>query len=283
MVLSGLNSLLNDSFKCEYFPELVVTEKIKKECWVVNTMTTSSCPNHKLLEQVSSSLDRLEEAAWFIRLMEDNYHYADRFRWSLNSFLRVLKEVQQVLTMELQHHKEAAAWLKSHREELSSDGLLSFLYKQRDIVVHKRMLKPASSGIVGFTRGKGIKLGLGVPIDPLEDSEVAILKYIWYAVRDSDFMGILYTEEDGSGEYTCVERVWRIEAFPEKEITELATEAWGKVATLAAGAAEKLGASVSVPLFELRHANHVRIKIFPPEFVKENLISAKAAYRETEW
>ena len=110
-------------------------------------MTPSSCANHKLLEQISSSLDRLEEAGWFIRLMEENYHYADRFRWSLNSFLRALKEVQQILTMELQQNKEASR-LKVRREELSSDGLLSILFKQRDIVVHKQMLKPASSGTV---------------------------------------------------------------------------------------------------------------------------------------
>ena len=210
--------------------------------------------------------------------MEENYHYADRFRWSLNSFLRTLKEVQQILTMELQQNKDASSWLKVRREELSSDGLLSFLFKQRDIVVHKQMLKPASSGTVGFTKGRGIKLGLGMPIDPLDDSEVAILKYIWFAAKDTDFMGILYTEEDGSGEYTCVERVWRLGAFPEREVTELAVEAWEKVASLATGAAERLGAAVSAPSFKLRNANGVRIKIFPPEFVKANLASAKAAH-----
>jgi hypothetical protein len=244
-------------------------------------MKPSSCDNHKLLEKISSSLDRLEEAGWFIRLMEDNYHYADRFRWSLNSFLRTLKEVQQILTMELQQNKEASDWLKVRREELSTDGLLSFLFKQRDIVVHKQMLKPASSGSVGFTKGRGMKLGLGMPIDPLEDSEVAILKYIWFAAKDLDFMGILYAEEDGSGEYTCVERVWRLDTFPEREVTELAVEAWKMVASLATGAAEKLGAAVSAPSFELRNANRVRIKIFPPEFVKTNLESAKTAHRES--
>ena len=107
-------------------------------------------------------------------------------------------------------------------------------------------------------------------IDPLEDSEVAILKYIWFAAKDVDFMGILYTEEDGSGEYTCVERVWRLDAFPEREVTELAVEAWGKVASLVRRCSRKTRAAVSAPSFQLRNANRVRIKIFPPEFVKAN-------------
>lgn len=45
------------------------------------------------------------------------------------------------------------------------------------------MLKPASSGSVGFTRGRGMKLGLGLPIDPLSDSKEAIKRYIYTAAK----------------------------------------------------------------------------------------------------
>jgi hypothetical protein len=64
------------------------------------------CPNRKIFDSLSSSFDRIDEAAWFIRLMEKNYHSADKFRWSLNSFLGTLKEVMQLVSMETQRNKE---------------------------------------------------------------------------------------------------------------------------------------------------------------------------------
>jgi hypothetical protein len=235
-----------------------------------------TCNNFEVLKSIESSLDRLQEAAWFIRMMEDHYHQADQFRWSLNSFLRTLKEVLQILTMEVQEKKDIAIWLRSEKEALNSDPLIAFLYKQRDVVVHKTMLKPASSGTVGFTRGRGLKLGIGLPIDPLEDSEIAILKYIHFAAKDKDFLGILYTEDDGSGEYTCVQREWRLDKFPDKEITQLAAEAWERIAGVTLATARRLGADVVVPKFELGNPNHVQFEIYNPEWVKEQLEKAKA-------
>ena len=239
-------------------------------------MSQEQCTNHSILKSLESSLDRLEEAAWFIRLMEEKYHQADKFRWSLNSFLRALKEVIQVVTMEVQQSKAVSTWLKDEKERMNSEPLIAFLFKQRDIVVHKAMLKPASKGSIGYTRGRGLKIGLGMPIDPLEDSKIAILKYIHHVAKtDLDFLGILYTEEDGGGEYTCVQREWRLQQFPEKEVTQLAAEAWERVAQLALGTAEKLGAKVIRPTFELQKPNRVQFEIYNPEWVKEQLQQAK--------
>ena len=234
------------------------------------------CPNHSILKSLESSLDRLEEAAWFIRLMEKNYHKADKFRWSLNSFLRSIKEVIQSLTMEVQQNKAVSAWFKEEKERISNETLIAFLFKQRDIVVHKAMLKPASKGSVGYTRGRGLKIGLGMPIDPLEDSEIAILKYIHHVAKtDFDFLGILYTEEDGGGEYTCVQREWRLQQFPDKELTQLAAEAWERVAQIVLGTAEKLGAEVIAPTFQLQNQNRIQFEIYNPEWVKEKFQLAK--------
>lgn len=241
-----------------------------------------TCNNFTALKSIESSLDRLQEAAWFIRMMEEHYHQADQFRWSLNSFLRTIKEVLQILTMEVQSQKDVAAWLKGEKEALNGDPLISFLYKQRDVVVHKAMLKPASNGTVGFTRGRGLKLGIGLPIDPLEDSEIAILKYIHFAAKDKDFLGILYTEDDGSGEYTCVQREWRLDRFPDKEITQLAAEAWERVAGVTLGAATRLGADVVVPKFKLGNPDRVQFEIYNPEWVKEQLEKAKAHIAKEE-
>lgn len=227
------------------------------------------CNNFPILQTIESSLDRLQEAAWFVRMMEVHYHQADQFRWCLNSFLRVLKEVLQILTMEVQGRKDVADWLKLEKSKLTDDPLIAFLYKQRDVIVHKAMLKPASKGMVGFTRGRGLKLGIGLPIDPLEDSEIAILKYIAFAAKDKDFLGILYTEDDGSGEYTCVQREWRLDKFPDKELTKLAAEAWERIAAVTLAAATRLGASVKQPKFELGNPDRIQFEIYKPEWVNQ--------------
>ncbi|MBB1601776.1 hypothetical protein A9977_17190 [Variovorax sp. UMC13] len=207
--------------------------------------------------------------------MEDHYHQADRFRWSLNSFLRALKEVVQLVTMEVQQRSEVSTWLKAEKLALSQEPLISLLFKQRDVVVHKSMLKPASKGSVGYTRGRGLKIGLGLPIDPLADSEAAIIRYIQYVAKDMDFLGILYTEEDGGGEYTCVQREWRLEQAPDQELTQLAAQAWERVAKLTLDAATKLGAHVIEPKFKLRDPNHVQFEVYAPSWVKEQLALAK--------
>lgn len=239
-------------------------------------MNINSCPNQEILKSLSSTLDRLDESAWHIRMMEQHYHYADRFRWSLNSFLRSLKEVVQLLTMDVQGRPAVVKWLKEEKEKLNDEPLIEFLFKQRDIVVHRTMLKPASSGMVGFTRGRGLKLGIGAPIDPLADSEDAILRYIYFAAKERDFLGILYTEEDGGGEYTCVQREWRMDQFPDTELTKLASHAWNRVAKLTLNTATTLGASVIEPNFQLQNPNRVQFEIYRPEWVKEKLEYAKA-------
>jgi hypothetical protein len=240
----------------------------------------NTCPNLAIFQSLESSLDRQEEAAWFIRSMEKNYHRADQFRWCLNSFLRALKEVPQLISMEVQGNAAVVQWLRGQQAALRADPLLDFLFKQRDVIVHKSMLKPASRGIVGFTRGRGMKLGMGMPIDPLADSTDAILRYIHVAAQDKDFLGILYSEEDGSGEYTCVQREWRLQAFPDVEITRLCATAWERVAGLTLATAEKLGADVITPEFELRDPNSIQFEIYRPEWIKEQLELAKSAVRE---
>ncbi|MCY1552148.1 hypothetical protein D9M68_885270 [compost metagenome] len=90
-----------------------------------------------------------------------------------------------------------------------------------------------------------------------------------------DFLGILYTEEDGGGEYTCVQREWRLEQVPDQELTRLAAQAWERVAKLTLDAATKLGARVIEPKFELREPNQVQFEVYAPSWVKEQLMLAK--------
>lgn len=233
------------------------------------------CSNLKILTLIESSLDRLTEASWFIHMMEENYHKADQFRWCLNAFLKSLKEIDRILVMELQNNKEISQWLKKEIQHLLENELISTLHKHRDLVVHKSMLLPASKGTVGFTRGKGLKLGLSTPINQMEDSEMAILRYIKFAAKNSDFLGILYMEEDGGGEYTCVQREWRLTSFPDTELTQLCADAWKLVAELVFNTAEKLGANIIKPLIELGDPNQVQFEIYAPDWIKKQFSLAK--------
>ncbi|WP_434352937.1 hypothetical protein VH441_06990 [Psychrobacter sp. HD31] len=176
-----------------------------------------------------------------------------------------------MVTMEVQGDERLKSLVASKKSELSEDPLIHFLYKQRNLVVHKSMLKPASKGSVGFTRGRGMKLGLNIPIDPLSDSEEGIKRYIAHAAKNSDFLGILYTEEDGGGEYTCVQREWKLEQFPEDEITKLAATAWDKVAQAFFDVADEMGAKLIKPSFELGNPNDVQFEIYNPAWIKAQL------------
>lgn len=54
--------------------------------------------------QIKSSLDRWQECHWYIHQMEKYYHYPEEFRYSLNAFIRAIKEIPQILQMELQNN-----------------------------------------------------------------------------------------------------------------------------------------------------------------------------------
>ena len=108
--------------------------------------------NERAFERIESSLDRFQEAHFWIHALERYYHDAEPFRWHLNAFLRALKEVPQLITMELQNEAGFVAWFRDHRGKLASDPLLNILSKRRDFVVHRGMLLPDSRGTLGICR-----------------------------------------------------------------------------------------------------------------------------------
>ncbi|QOK28053.1 hypothetical protein IIE26_05125 [Cytobacillus oceanisediminis] len=182
-------------------------------------------------EIISSAYDRLEEAHWNIHQMEENYHESDPFRFALNSFIRVIKEVPQILQMELQNRDGFKEWYINRRRLTTQDPLISDLFKKRDIVVHKSMLRPKSSAVLGITEGRGFKLGLGLPLDPFQDSDVLIIQYLFLNNEkegEEDIFGILGSDEES---LPCIERHWGLDPF-EEGILELAVQAWNTIASL---------------------------------------------------
>src|SRR6266403_1072540 len=71
-------------------------------------------------EHAKAFLDRLRESHWFIHQMVEHYHSADRFRYSLNAFLRSLKEIRPMLQQGMQGVNGFKDWFSVHGESLKT-------------------------------------------------------------------------------------------------------------------------------------------------------------------
>ena len=127
---------------------------------------------------VEDAIDRLQEAHWYIHEMEIRYHDPDPFRYALNSFLRALKEVPDVLRMAMENEPNFSAWFSERRKKATCDALVSKLFGQRNILVHRRMLATVSIATIGITELRGIKLGFTKQVDPFCDSDDLMVLYL---------------------------------------------------------------------------------------------------------
>jgi len=240
--------------------------------------TPNYCHNYSALSSLEATADRLLEAKWCIELMQLNYHRAREFCWSLNAFLRALKEVLDMLAGEVQHDKDLVSWLRDQKEALRDDNLIPVLSKNRDYVVHRQMLKPNSKGHVGWTRGNGLKFGIGWDFDVYQDSVRELERYIWSTLQGRDVLGCLRTEEDGSDEYTCVMRSWHLKEFPDKEVVDLASTAWKTIASIVYKVANKRGADLGEPVLVTSDPNQYQFEIYPQKWLKQKIAKMRREY-----
>lgn len=214
------------------------------------------------LDRITASFDRFQEAHFWIHGLESHYHYASQFRWHLNAFLKALKEVPQLLQMELQNEPGFTDWFREQKSLLSNDPLIAFLSKLRDIVVHQRMLIPDSNCSVGVTELRGMKLGMGLNMDPREDSDHAMHRYLAIAAERGDVLGILIPDEDS---IPCVQRVWRLSGFDE-EIVEVCARAWLRTGETIAAVLRWMDVDPPPLSLECRHAEQkVQFKLYERE------------------
>jgi hypothetical protein len=207
-------------------------------------------------------------------MMEEYYHSADPFRWHLNVFLKALKEVPDLLQMAMQNESGFPAWFREQRKHLDADPLIAALSKQRNLVVHRTMLLPHSSGMVGITEGRGFKAGLAVPIHPLEDSEDALLRYAVH-FKDFDVLGVMAPDDDS---LPCVEREWRLPEFDE-ELVDLCARAWLRVGETVYSVLRWQGMEPPPLALDCRHnSQKVRLK----RFDRDALIKQVQALGEKE-
>jgi hypothetical protein len=212
-----------------------------------------------IYEKIAASLDRFQEAHFWLHMVEQYYHAADPFRWHLNAFLRALKEVPQLLQMELQNEAGFKDWFSSQREALRADPLISVLSEHRDFVVHRGMLVLGSTATVGITEGRGIKLGVTFPVHALEDSDHGMRRYLAVSKECGDILGILIQDEDS---LPCVQRQWRLPEF-EDEIGEVCARAWLRLGETVAAVLSWLGAQPPPLSLDCRHATQeVQFKLY---------------------
>lgn len=219
--------------------------------------------------KIGSAIDRFQEAHFWIHMMEQFYHAANPFRWHLNVFLKAVKEVPQIIQMELQNVEGFSQWFKEIRSCLYCDPLLQALSKQRDFIVHKGMLVPKSEGTLGITEGRGMKLGLTFPVNPLEDSEHAMERYLYCVLENSDVLGILDPDDDS---LPCIYRQWHLEGF-EEEIVDLSAKAWLRLGKMVETVLKWLGED-KIPALSLdcRHSSQkVQYKIFNRDALRGRL------------
>ena len=171
--------------------------------------------------KIEASLDRFREAHYWIHMLEQHYHESDLFRWYLSAFLKAMKEVPQLLANELQNEDGFKEWFAPHREQLHADPLICHLAKQRNVVVHRGMLLPGSSCMVGVTEPRGMRLGIGVKADPREDSDT-VMERFFRSLSKNNLEGLLVADSDS---VPCVKRTWKLASF-DGEVVEFCAKAW---------------------------------------------------------
>jgi hypothetical protein len=196
----------------------------------------------------------------------------------LSSFLRALKEVPQLLTLAVEGHRNPKEWKAKRSDMVGGDPLLSYLAKQRDIVVHQKALLPGSTCFVGTTEGRGVKFGIGMPLDPMQDSRIGIERMLGLIAMHGDTFGILANDHES---LPCVERIWRLDRFPDEEVIDLACDAWGRMADFFNVTLEHLGKDRHEFKVERRPANEVRIVMFNRHHMRTEMLRIRKHLQET--
>lgn len=225
------------------------------------------------LDRIPASFDRFQEAHYWIHGLEQYYHFSSHFRWHLSAYLKALKEIPQLLQMELQDQPGFKTWFRDKMRDLRNDPLIAHMAKQRDMVVHQRMLLPDSICSVGITELRGMKLGMGFHVDPKDDSDHAMHRYLYTAAEHGDFLGILVPDEDS---IPCVHREWRLAGF-EEEVIDLTAKAWLRTGETVVAVIEWLGAKPPPLSLTCRHGEQsVKFKLFERDQLQQQLNQLKS-------
>ena len=132
------------------------------------------------------------------------------------------------------------------------------------------MLKPRSYGLIGITEGRGMKLGLGIPIDALADSDDAMKKYLAVVASKGDALELLMDDEES---LPAVERHWGLKPFGDADLVDLRVKAWLRVGSLLTTVVKQLDGPEFAPQLDCRHdLDAVRIRAYSREKLRSGIV-----------
>lgn len=215
-----------------------------------------TCP-HAL---ISPALDRWSECHWHLHQMEAHYHQPDAFRYALNSFIRALKEVPQILKMTIQNEKGLKELIRPELTDLESSALFKQLSKTRNYLVHQGMLELESTGSAGTVEGRKLKISFPFKVAPWESSDEAYVRYKQVCRTDKFMRSIIGPDCDSC---PAIWRTWVISDFPGRDLLEVAFEAWRKLGVVLSAAVTARGGEALDLSMSCRHDPQlVMVKVF---------------------
>jgi hypothetical protein len=214
------------------------------------------CPH----TQIDASLDRWTEAHWHIHKMEENFHSPDPFRYSANAFIRSLKEIPQILKMDLQNHTLYHSRIRAIIDQIYADPLFTLFSRKRDFIVHHGVLQLHSSGFAGTTEGRGFKIGAPFPVRPDESSDEAYFRFRELCRKNRDIRALLGPDCDSR---PCIQRTWRIPELPNNDLLGICVDAWRVAGKTLSQLVELFGAEALDLTMSCRHdPSKVKMKVY---------------------
>ena len=231
-------------------------------------------------QPIEASLDRWHECHWHLHQMEGNYHDPAPFRYALNSFIRAVADVPELLTKNLERHESARRAIKPRLKEVIATDLFSLLRLRRNFIVHQGMLDVESRGCIGTIEGSRIKISFPFRVEPWESSDDAYERYKEICRTDSFWRG-LGPDCDSA---PVLWRTWMISQFPGKDLLEVAFEAWKLVGDLLSATVVELGGEPLDLSMPCRHdPETVRLKRYSQREFFMSVDSVDLAEEERKW
>lgn len=189
-------------------------------------------------DKIDSALDRWQESHWHLHQVERYYHEANAFRYSMNSFIRSPREVPDLIGMGLQGISGFTKWHRPIKDALEQDdALFSIIIKHRNFIVHQSILVPGSSAHVAAIRGLTVKMALPFKVDPFEDSDSVMDRFLERAIEVPELIQLLSPDEV---QLLGVIREWKIDGIDDEVITAFRS-AWSRVGEYLSDVVEFLG------------------------------------------
>lgn len=176
---------------------------------------------------ISSTVDKLWEAWYFILGMVSSYHDPHAFRYNLNAFIQALRNVTFMLQSEDGKPPGFEQWYKAKRREMASNPQLKRFVEARNLVVKKQMLAAKSTLRIGIFRGRRFKLGVGGDVDHFRSSHELL------RAAQGFFTGFMIDEGHSSlDEQLGVQREWKVAAIGDGEVVGHCADALRALARL---------------------------------------------------